>query len=471
MTLSAVAQKSFSSVLLPENDAANLDQCRNGNPPEVCTGANWVNGNLGATNSHYKERDFVPYRMLFTGLSAGTNTVVIGYDRIHSGVNAIDYLGSFDYTETTANPCSGVTGVSYTCSTPAPTALAATPTEPLLASHVPPIPQTPGNFTFWGATFNTAPVFVPCGVSDETLVRCVRIVFTPLPGVTNPVLAWGGHIAWRGDWGAGQSAGGISGSPYHMRLESLNGTGGNQDRSLSADAVAGRGSLRIIKDVTTNPFGTESTVAFWFNANKAFSPLMFSLVDDNAVGCIQPPTAPGPGQVACGPGIDFKLSDSIDVYDGVANVITVSEDKNLFPVGQNWSLDHITCVESVTSLGTTISNNLAIATVTVNPEEVVVCTFYNTQFSPSAAPAIISGRVVDSFGNGIGGARLTVVDAATGQTFRAISSPFGYYTVEGMEVDNFYVMTVSHKRYTFADDTRTFSLQDDIAGVDFVANP
>jgi hypothetical protein len=51
------------------------------------------------------------------------------------------------------------------------------------------------------------------------------------------VMSWGGHIARAIDWGTGNSASGISGSPYHTRLISLNGSGGNQDRSLSAAAV------------------------------------------------------------------------------------------------------------------------------------------------------------------------------------------------------------------------------------------
>jgi hypothetical protein len=50
-------------------------------------------------------------------------------------------------------------------------------------------------------------------------------------------MAWGGHIARSVDWGAGNAASGISGSPYHTRLISLDGSGGNQDRSLSAAAV------------------------------------------------------------------------------------------------------------------------------------------------------------------------------------------------------------------------------------------
>ena len=51
------------------------------------------------------------------------------------------------------------------------------------------------------------------------------------------VLAFGGHIASRLDWGAGNSAADIGGSPYHMRMVSFDGAGGNQDRSVQALAV------------------------------------------------------------------------------------------------------------------------------------------------------------------------------------------------------------------------------------------
>jgi cysteine-rich repeat protein len=55
----------------------------------------------------------------------------------------------------------------------------------------------------------------------------------------------GGHIARGDDWGANQSAGGISGSPYHMRFielcvpdrRGINCKGGNQDRSMSIGTV------------------------------------------------------------------------------------------------------------------------------------------------------------------------------------------------------------------------------------------
>jgi hypothetical protein len=64
-----------------------------------------------------------------------------------------------------------------------------------------------------------------------------------------------------------------------------------------------------------------------------------------------------------------------------------------------------------------------------------------------------------------------LTDAQSGNTWTVISNPFGYYTIEGPEVGNFYIMTISHKRYSFASDTRTFTLNEDLIDVDWVANP
>jgi hypothetical protein len=78
---------------------------------------------------------------------------------------------------------------------------------------------------------------------------------------------------------------------------------------------------------------------------------------------------------------------------------------------------------------------------------------------------------MDSFGNGIGGARLSITDAQTGDTWTTISSPFGYYTLVGPEAGNFYIITIASKRYSFVDDTRTLTLNEDVVGYDWVANP
>src|SRR4029078_5964074 len=93
--------------------------------------------------------------------------------------------------------------------------------------------QAPGAISIWnGAITNIA-----YGASDPVGKRSVIVTFTATSSTV--VLAWGGHIASHIDWGAGNSAGAISGSPYHMRLLDLDNDGlGNMDRSLAAAAVA-----------------------------------------------------------------------------------------------------------------------------------------------------------------------------------------------------------------------------------------
>ena len=180
-----------------------------------------------------------------------------------------------------------------------------------------------------------------------------------------------------------------------------------------------------------------------------------------------------PGSGGGGPPLSANATEVFALLKfSAANTVTVQE-ANYSPT---WTLSGApTCVEDPGGLTQTDNSTGSFAsrsaTVIAEEAELIVCTFRNTQLQPSAAPASVSGRVVTSFGTGISGARITMMDGQSGQTWTVSTNPFGYYTINGPEVGNFYVMTVSHKRYTFADDTRTFSLQQDIVGMDFVANP
>jgi hypothetical protein len=97
------------------------------------------------------------------------------------------------------------------------------------------------------------------------------------------VIAWGGHIATRADWGNDHSAVSISGSPYHMRLLDLSCSDadncgvGNQDRSLSSRAVTYAASITVIESATP-----EGSTVFDYTSSPA--PLSdFTLVDDGTV--------------------------------------------------------------------------------------------------------------------------------------------------------------------------------------------
>lgn len=94
--------------------------------------------------------------------------------------------------------------------------------------------------------------------------------------------------------------------------------------------------------------------------------------------------------------------------------------------------------------------------------------FWDQYLGPTAALASVSGRVATAGGQGIRGVRVTLT-APDGSVRRTITSTFGYYAFDGVEVGNTYVLTVAAKRYTFPEPTRIFSLQDSVTQMDFVA--
>lgn len=90
-------------------------------------------------------------------------------------------------------------------------------------------------------------------------------------------------------------------------------------------------------------------------------------------------------------------------------------------------------------------------------------------FAPTSADATIDGSVRDANGNGISRATVTVTNAATSVTKTALTNAFGFYSVDGLEIGNLYVVSVGHKRFTFEQSLVTFTLNDNVVGLTFVA--
>jgi hypothetical protein len=463
--VSISAQKARS--LAPEAVSVDIEQCANGPqsapiPCNVATGnEGYGRGNLVASKSHYFEGQFVPIRVIGGGLTAGTTYMVtLGYDYTKAGKYATDYLGSYNATESVNNnPCVGVTGCSLAVfdTEPVPVDPQVTAGFDGILGNTDDITQIPGVFTCFGCTITGVSSYSLNGLTTGDSSKSITV--TLVANQENVVLAYGSHISSRRDWGFLNSAINISGSPYHNFIAGFPGSNsGNRDLQLSAEAVIFPAIIQIEKTVVNFFLQTSGGQPFGFTSSAALFPgTTFSLTDTIA--------EPYSEDVADRLGGTILSSDI--VLFGSGNLITVSEDTP--PTG--WSLSDITCG----SLGGTNNNTITLGTRSVSIQleegELVRCSFHNVQFAPSAAPASISGRAVDSFGNGIGGARITVMDAQSGTIYSAITSPFGYYTIEGTEVENFYTMTISHKRYTFADDTRTFTLHDNLTGMDFIANP
>ena len=224
----------------------SLDQCANGSFSAPTTTCSWQSGNINENNSHYSEGDYVPFRLILPGLTvSNTYTATIAYDFIEaSGKHAYDYIGTYNNTVTGANPCLGVTGCSSSTQAPIPT-------DTTCLNAQPPTQQF---MTIFGGEITSVTRLGTHPCQGSAISVQYQIVFHA--SAVNVVLAWAGHIASQVDWGTGNGATGISGSPYHMRLISFCDpvcAGGNQDRSLAAAAVAA-----VTMTTQRNPAGSIS---------------------------------------------------------------------------------------------------------------------------------------------------------------------------------------------------------------------
>ncbi|EMR04096.1 hypothetical protein [Cesiribacter andamanensis] len=241
--------------LYAQKPAASLEQVRNGGATSPVSPGNWQNGNLNASQAHFVESHSIPYRALLTGLPSNTEvSLTMAYDIRHSSRNALDFLTHFDriqphgqffHNQEIIDP---TIGTSFAGQLASPTSKLVIPRPTLLRTDGVPgtvwdqLTADKREMSMWGGEILS---IVYDGSGDLSVSNSEqRIIVTFKTGTSgSAVLAWGGHIASRLDWGydnAGVplSAGGISGSPYHMRLKSWTlGNLGNQDRSLAAAAV------------------------------------------------------------------------------------------------------------------------------------------------------------------------------------------------------------------------------------------
>ena len=344
------------------NPAANLDQCQNGSDLATAnSGCNtaatdWVNGNLGSSKSAYREGDSIPYRLTFSNLStSGSHAVTIEWDTTKGGKHALDYIDTVNASVTDANPCLGVSGCSSFTTFPIPK-------DPQVDNGSgSPVAQAPGVFRLYGGTITSVThpstaTISSCTAANVSGSYCyetgtgfsgdksaaITINFTA--SVASPVLAWGGHISTRKDWGNANSAVSVSGSPYHTRLLDLDGSGGNQDRSLSAAAVIFPGFIHIVKQ------SNGGTDTFGFTASPA-------------------------------PLSNFSLNTATNNpaekdFDNITTFQTYTVSENTPPT--DWTLSGLAC-QVASSNGGTFSTDLPSRTATINMAEgeQYTCTYTN----------------------------------------------------------------------------------------------
>ena len=281
--------------------SASLEQCQNGTigppiSPEPCVGSNlaavsaaisginggtstsyknWQSGNANGAKSHWREGDFVAYRVDVGGINSGSShTLALHFDTVTSGHHAFDYLGSYDATETTSSAptASGSTIINANNANPCSDLVSSgdfpwpcTPTTPQASMAFPAVQMTgaggeegcgssPG--TFSGAQMPGAiDLFGPAGSTIDGVTypsqnvasganNCysdVNVTFTVPENIATSdaiVFAWGSHIASEQNWGIGNAAATISGSSFHMALDTLDGSSvGSEDAQLATSAI------------------------------------------------------------------------------------------------------------------------------------------------------------------------------------------------------------------------------------------
>ena len=259
--------------------ACQFQQGQNGGVRSaVISPIDFARGNVNASKAHYVEGNSIPYRIEFTTLAANTQyRALISFDVKKQTKHAMDYITGFQnlkYSITDSaeqvNPINGTgldgvggivlntfpipnptfsTDASYnTTATNSFTLLktpayfnpeVTVPASPLSASA-----RDKGNLAIWNATINSIQYVNTINTSLSDVHATFEVIFTKANNASPVVLAWGGHIASTQTWGEGNSAHDIPGSPYHMFVETVETTvgnntvcNGNMDCQLASNAV------------------------------------------------------------------------------------------------------------------------------------------------------------------------------------------------------------------------------------------
>ncbi|HVE57673.1 MAG TPA: hypothetical protein VNB22_12645 [Pyrinomonadaceae bacterium] len=94
--------------------------------------------------------------------------------------------------------------------------------------------------------------------------------------------------------------------------------------------------------------------------------------------------------------------------------------------------------------------------------------WHSSPVAPTAAHVTVGGRVTTADGRGIRNVFIKMVDAG-GNTRISLTTTFGYFRFDDVEVGNTYIFSVSAKSYQFAEPAQVRSISDSTDEINFVA--
>ena len=400
-----------SHLVLGQNNHANvavdIDQCANGSSGTVsCSGSAWINGNLNGNTASWVEGQSVPYRFKISNLTVGVpTTVTIGWDTtVNNGKHGVDYLRTYDVSAPGADPCTDFLGAGNCANFSTfviPVDGNVTNGQDGLLGTSDDITQKPGVFTLWGGTITGTSGYTLTGDYSSASETQISVSFTP--SASTAVLAWSGHISTRDDWGLANSAGEISGSPYHMRNRT---GGGNQDRAMQTDTITYIGRVTVVK------------IAIPVGGNQASTVpgVPFSFMSSIAMGGVIPGTitVDTPSDETTSNG--FSLTDDSGADKATTATILFGSNITIDETSQSgWNLVSMNCVSSIPNSSNTISGSSLNTTLVLAESEYVTCTSTSNQIAPTSSRVSVTGEVLTPQGRPIVNAIVSFVDLVTGE--------------------------------------------------------
>lgn len=135
--------------------------------------------------------------------------------------------------------------------------------------------------------------------------------------------------------------------------------------------------------------------------------------------------------------------------------------QDLIPAGTGWDLSMNT---SSSALGIS-DNNVIVGTGVFNGQVRAYAMI------PVVSNVSVGGRISTANGQGIRDARVTISGGNLPAPVTVRTGTFGYYNFDGLQSGQTYTITVSTKRYTFAQPTRMVTPQANVSDFDFTAAP
>lgn len=238
----------------------DYSQCANGTATGVDCNQNWINGILQKSNSHFKEGDVTPQRVIVTVTKQrpgnADHTITLRYQARKGTTHAYDSLATWNTTVTGADRCANLTAAVQTsigCGTsltPDTFTITEDPTvvQPFtsLSGQTKEHDQNGGVLKMYNGDItamsqpqhDAATCSGKCADDYATTVISFSVASVP----TTVELLFGGHLAVsptnRGGWGAGLGASNINGGPYHIKWDGADGGSvGNRDNQIMGDAI------------------------------------------------------------------------------------------------------------------------------------------------------------------------------------------------------------------------------------------